>query len=154
MGKKIAGKGSSEAFLRAHVRASQTGCINWPYCTNNKGYGLAVVGGKQKTASRWMCILAHGNPVAPRIHAAHSCGNPLCVNPMHLRWATHKENMDDKKRHQTENIGERNGKTSLTAEDVRAIRAAPPNLKPLMEKYGMSKHGISKVRSGRRWGHV
>lgn len=154
MPKKIADKGASEAFLRLHVGATEPGCIIWPYGTSNRGYGLAVVGGVQKTASRWMCMLAHGEPVPPRTYAAHNCGNPLCVNPGHLRWATHKENMDDKLIHGTENIGTRNGKTKITEDDVRVIRAAPPILKPLMERYGMSRHGIAKIRSGKRWSHV
>jgi hypothetical protein len=62
--------------------------------------------------------------------------------------------VSDRRIHGTENIGERNGKTKITADDVRAIRAAPPNLKPLMEKYGMSRDGITKIRGGNRWGHV
>jgi len=62
--------------------------------------------------------------------------------------------MDDKLIHGTENIGTRNGKTKITEDDVRVIRAAPPILKPLMERYGMSRHGIAKIRSGKRWSHV
>lgn len=154
MAKTIAPKGSSEAFLRSNAAYDGDACLIWPYRLNDRGYGLAVIGGVQRVASRWMCILVHGEPPVDRPHAAHNCGNPSCVNPRHLRWATHKENMDDKLVHGTEIYGERNGKTTLTAADVRAIRAAPPVLKPLMERYGLSKHGISKIRSGRRWGHV
>lgn len=154
MTKKIADKGSSEAFLRAHINHQGDECLLWPFCLNGRGYGLAVVDGVQRHASNWMARLAHGEPTPPKTHAAHNCGNPACVNPQHLRWATAKENAADRKRHGTENIGERSGKTNLTAEDVLYIRNAPPKLKPLMEKFGMSKHGISKIRSGKRWAHV
>jgi hypothetical protein len=154
MGKKIAPKGSSEEFLRCNVGMQSDECLIWPYRTNNTGYGLAVINGKQKTASRWMCILAHGEPVGQKKHAAHECGNSACVNPNHLTWKTHKENMHDKKRHGTDNIGKRNGKTNLTEDDVIYIRSAPPDLAPLMRKYNMSKHGISKIRSRLRWAHV
>lgn len=150
----IAPKRSSEAFLRAHVDYSEQTCLAWPYKLVPSGYGLAVIGGVQKRASRWMCILAHGEPPTASHQAAHSCGNPSCVNPMHLRWATHAENMADKEIHGTTNHGERNAKTRLTADDIRAIRSAPPDLKPLMERYGLSKHGVSKIRSGKRWGHI
>jgi hypothetical protein len=37
---------------------------------------------------------------------------------------------------------------------VRDIRSAPPKLAPLMEKYGMTRDGISKIRSRKRWGHI
>lgn len=154
MTKKIADKGASEAFLRAHVDYAGDDCLDWPYGLSDRGYGLAVIGGKQRAASRWMCILAHGEPVGARSQAAHKCGRPKCVNPRHLRWATHRENMQDRLAHGTENDGERNWKTTITADDVRAIRAAPNRLAPLVEKYGLTKHAISKIRSGKRWIHV
>ena len=154
MPKKIAEKGACAQFIFDHLGHDGDECLLWPYGKSNKGYGLAVINGKQKTASRWMCILAHGKPIGDRNEAAHNCGNPACVNPKHLRWATHKENMADRMLHGTENIGENNGKTRLTADDVRYIRSAPPHLEPLCKKFGMNKHGISKIRSGARWGHV
>lgn len=152
--KKIADKGSSESFLRAHVDHDGKDCLLWPFRARRTGYGLAVIGGIQKTASRWMCILAHGEPALPNLEAAHSCGNPACVNPKHLRWATPKENCSDKLAHGTENRGEQNGKTHLTEDDIRAIRAAPPDLVALMNRYGVSKGCISKIRNGQRWWYV
>lgn len=151
---KIAPKGSSEAFLRLHVGDQSDKCLIWPYRLVPSGYGLAVIGGVQKRASRWMCILAHGNPPHEKAEAAHSCGNASCVNPKHLRWATPKENALDKVSHGTEIRGERNGKTRLTADDVISIRSAPPDLRTLMDLYGVSKGCISKIRSGQRWGHL
>jgi hypothetical protein len=62
--------------------------------------------------------------------------------------------MADKERAGTVVRGERNGKTKLTEDDVRAIRAAPPKLGPLMEKYGMTRDGIAKIRNRSRWAHV
>jgi len=152
--KKIAPKGSSEEFLRKHVNYQGESCLLWPYKINDKGYGLAVIGGVQRAASRWMCVLAHGKPPNGKNSAAHKCGNPRCVNPSHLHWATHAENMADRELHGTLNRGERNGKTFITEDDVRAIRSAPPDLVALAKRYGMNKHSISKIRSGARWGHV
>lgn len=151
--KKIAPKGSSEAFLRGHKDWTGEECLLWPYRTVPTGYGLAVVGGVQKRASRWMCILAHGEPPSSRHEAAHNCGNARCVNPKHLRWATPAENSSDKLIHGTHNRGERSGKTRLTQEDVQFIKSAPPDLVSLMSRYGVSKGCISKIRSGRRWAH-
>lgn len=146
--------GATEDFLRALVGTSETDCIIWPYGKNPSGHGLAVINGKQRGAHNWMCRLAYGDPVSIWKHAAHRCGNPACVNPNHLRWATHRENMLDKRVHGTENVGSRNGKTTLTEADVLEIRAAPAKLAPLAEKFGISKHAISRIRAGKRWGHV
>lgn len=151
MGKRIAPKGSSEAFIRAHTNYDGDNCLMWPFRVRKTGYGLAVVGGVQTLASRWMCILAHGEPSDPRMEAAHFCGNPGCVNPRHLRWATAKENCADKLRHGTTTRGERSPRTRLTPEDVEEIRNAPPDLAALMKRFGVSKGCISKIRSGRRW---
>lgn len=146
--------GATEAFLRAHVGYQGDDCLLWPYAKNAAGYGWANVGGRQATASNWMCRLAHGEPFMLWNHAAHSCHNPACVNPKHLRWATHRENMADKELAGTVNRGERNGKTRLTVADVLAIRFAPPNLAELAARYGVSKRCISHIRGGLRWQHV
>lgn len=146
--------GASEEWLRAHVGHDSDDCLLWPYGTNDKGYGLATIGGVQKGAHRWMCILAHGDPGPLKKHAAHRCGNPPCVNPRHIRWATHRENMLDKNVHGTMNRGERNGKTTITEADVIAIRNAPAKLAPLVEKYGLTRHALSKIRAGKTWRHV
>lgn len=151
--KKIAPKGSSEAFLRTHMNWASRECLLWPYRTVPTGYGLAVIGGVQKRASRWMCILTHGEPPSARHEAAHNCGNPRCVNPNHLRWATPAQNSADKLFHGTHNRGEKNSRTHLTPEDVQTIRNAPPDLAALMTRYGVSKGCISKIRSGQRWAH-
>lgn len=146
--------GATEEFLRAHVNHEGDDYLIWPYSKNALGYGQAVIGGAQHSAHHWMCRLAHGEPYLIWRHAAHRCDNPSCVNPSHLRWATHAENMADKERNGTVARGENNGRTWLTEDDVRAIRAAPPFYKPLMEKYGLTRHAISKIRSGKRWRHV
>lgn len=146
--------GATEDFLRSLVGTDEQDCIDWPYNRDRRGYGSATVGGVQRSAHNWMCRLAHGEPVSIWRHAAHKCGRPCCVNPNHLRWATHRENMLDKNVHGTTNRGERNGKTTLTERDVLEIRNAPKDLAPLIAKFGLTKHAISKIRAGKRWGHV
>lgn len=146
--------GATADFLRSLVGTGEQRCIEWPYNKTPLGYGSATIDGKQRGAHNWMCRLAHGEPFSIWRNAAHSCDNPSCVNPNHLKWATHAENMADKERAGTVARGENNGRTRLTEADVIAIREAPANLAPLMEKYGMSKHAISRIRSGKRWAHV
>ncbi len=74
-------------------------CVAWPFSVNAQGYGHM-----QSTfttqASRYACAILHGLP-EPGMVGAHNCGNGNlgCVNPHHLRWATHTENMDDKNEH-------------------------------------------------------
>jgi hypothetical protein len=32
-----------------------------------------------------------GGPGIPKLQIHHLCGTPLCVNPDHLEWRTHRE---------------------------------------------------------------
>lgn len=44
-----------------------------------------------------LVLVESGRPVpaAPNNHGLHGCDNSLCLNPDHLRWGSHKENMAD-----------------------------------------------------------
>lgn len=156
MTKKIAPKGSSEAFLRANMGFEHDYCLLWPYRLTRKGYGLAVIGGRQMQAHRWMCILSHGEPPSPEMQAAHICGNPNCVNPRHLRWATQSENQQDRVQHGTTNRGERDGMAKLSEQQVQAIIALKSIISgvELAEVYGVNPSAIYKIWRGERWAHL
>ena len=94
--------GSVPVFVRdVAVPFDGDGCLLWPFQISTTGYGRLEVNGKKKIASRYVCELAHGEPPTRQHEAAHSCGNSKCVNPKHLRWATHTENEADKLVHGT-----------------------------------------------------
>lgn len=77
-----------------------TQCLIWEHGTA-KGYGVIRVDGQQRYVHRLACEEINGPPPTPEHQAAHNCGNPLCCNPLHLRWATRLENEADKVIHGT-----------------------------------------------------
>jgi hypothetical protein len=56
-------------------------------------------------------------------HVLHSCDNPQCINPDHLRLGTHQENMQDMISKQRNANGVRHGSVRLTENNVREIRS-------------------------------
>ena len=121
-------------------------CLEWPFGRHSAGYGAVYRAGKALTANRMLCEMVHGPPPLQRgrIEAAHSCGNRLCVNPRHLRWATVSENQKDRIRHGTSVRGERMWASRLTEYEVRQIKEAQGSETPqaLARRFGVSDGAI------------
>jgi hypothetical protein len=98
-------------------------CLTWPYYTSTYGYGIVTKDGKQIHATRVICEELYGHPPTPEHEAAHSCGRGHfgCITPRHLRWATPKENTEDKFLHGTVVHGESCHAAKLSASAVLAI---------------------------------
>lgn len=75
----------------------------------------------------------------------HTCDNPACCNPIHLKSGTHKDNMRDmvqKGRHV-------NPSSKLTPQDVLYIRSISRRRKSnttLAQELGVSNQSISAIR--------
>lgn len=147
-------KGTTEAWLREHTSFSGDGCLKWPFATNQQGYGVATCGGKVMSASRAMCMLAHGEPPGDRPHAAHQCHNPVCVNPRHLRWESQKENIGDGRRENgTIRSGENCNLTKITEPMVREIRALNGKLfqREIAQRFGITQTNVSLIVRRKSW---
>lgn len=72
--------------------AGDQGCWPWLGWKDESGRGRFKLNGKTITAPRAALILERGLP-NPDLHACHSCDNPGCCNPAHLRWGSRNENM-------------------------------------------------------------
>lgn len=119
-------------------------CWLWTGARHGQGYGLLTCHGTLK-AHRASFFLANGY-----IHldgsVLHTCDNPSCVNPDHLRLGTQRENiadMDAKGRRKFRaQFGEENPMARLTARDVAAMRAEREksriSYKRIAERFGVS----------------
>lgn len=131
-------------------------CLYFPKSLSRKiGYPTVRNDGLNTNASRIVCRMAHGEPPSTQHEAAHSCGNGHlgCINPKHLRWATHIENVADRTIHGTTARGERMGLSKLSESDVREIRAlrGKVSIVKLASVFGVSDTCISAIQLRKSW---
>lgn len=148
--------GETLAFLESALAAQTDECIGWPFSKDHNGRGKLKYNGRMSYASRVVCERAHGAPPTPKHDAAHSCGkgHEGCINHRHLRWATRAENHADKLIHGTHCAGSKNGKSKLTANDVRKIRKRLANGEieiSIARDFCVTRHAVSAIRRGISW---
>lgn len=148
------------------MSAGDDACWLWTaYCNKKRrGYGVLNVAAD---GQRWRSLAAHrvsweianGQPIPPGLSVLHSCDNPPCVNPAHLRIGTAADNARDavERNRFSRQRGELSGKARLTAADVLAIRAAAENgdsHRSIAERFGVSTGYVGCIVQRRRWAHL
>lgn len=132
------------------LQYSSNDCLLWPFATRH-GYPALSYNGRPVAAHRLVCEFANGKPNEQKLQAAHSCGNKMCVNGRHLRWATQSENESDKYAHGTMRHGQQHYKARLSNESVRAIRLSLLTSRELSEVYNVSQSIINDLRARRTY---
>ncbi len=82
---------------------------------------------------------------------AHNDGDPSNNHFSNLRWATHAENMGDKREHGTHTCGERHSRAKLTLDEARAIFHSRERGKDIAARFGITQSTVCDIKSGRSW---
>jgi len=122
-------------------------CWLWTDSVGSNGYGQFRCDRSTVTAHRFMFELVFGEIPSGMI-VLHSCDNPTCVNPMHLRLGTHAENSQDMVRKGRNATG-----AKLTVEQAKEICASSFAIKKIAEDYGISESQVRRIKAGQSWHH-
>lgn len=84
----------SVRFAKFVLSGPPSTCWPWLGASNQFGYGQIRDGERARLATH-VALEIDGRPRPDGALALHSCDNPICVNPNHLRWGTKRDNTLD-----------------------------------------------------------
>lgn len=118
------------------------------------GYIKATQDGKAKLLHRLVCEKWNG--ICLGMHAIHSCDCPPCINPAHLRWGTHRDNMKDRSIRNRVARGSSAGNVKLTEENVIEIRSSTETetYSVIAKRFGVKAPCISQIKNMKTWKHL
>ncbi len=132
-------------------------CWPWEAVRLPNGYGRFLFRRHQILAHRFALSQALGRPIVNGMCVLHSCNNPPCCNPTHLREGTDADNTADMVAmgRQAQQSGEQNPNAKLSWPDVRRIRelytAGGHTHKKLGREFGVSRRMITLIVNHKRW---
>lgn len=130
-------------------------CWLWTGCIDKAtGYGRVTINYKNYFPHRLSLSHSLGRPVRDGLVTRHKCRNKLCLNPEHLQEGTNKDNYADSVIDGTNCVGERNGTSKLTENQVREIRASDKSTRSLAKDYNVSQGTISHIKLNLVWKSV
>lgn len=136
-------------------------CWMWKGGRYNTDYGRFCANARMYLAHRASYEIFVG-PIPEGAFILHSCDNPPCVNPAHLRAGDHRENMADmKERGRAKSpclAGERHPHARLSEDDVREIRrryaSGKESQQRIADDFGVRQTLISQIVLRQAWRHV
>ena len=128
-------------------------CWVWTASFRSGDYGQFRVEGKIQLAHRVSYVIEHGS-IPDGLCVCHTCDNPSCVKPKHLFLGTRNDNNQDAIRKGRNARGRMVPQAKLTEKQVKAIRLDTRPRKEIAKEYGLHYNTISKIRTGKRWGHI
>lgn len=153
--RKHRAEGESLQWLREAVatRDRSTGCWDdGPFFVDTWGYACIHYEGVSHASA--VALILDGQPRPEGLESLHSCDNPPCVNPAHLRWGTHAENMAEAAARGRMARGSKNGQAKLSEAQVYAIRSDRRSGSAIGREYGVAARTVSQIKRRKAWAHL
>lgn len=144
-----------QEFWTRVERGKKTECWPWVGTKTKGGYGTWY-----RTTAHRVAYTELVGPIPPGRIVMHTCDNPPCCNPAHLRLGTQKENLADMfakgREGDNRNFGEDHGRHKVTDAQVREIRrlyaTGKHSQQALAKKFGVWQSQISRIVLGKNRG--
>ena len=150
-------KSLSDRFYEKVDNSNIEGCWLWTGAKKKLGYGVIGLGSRIEgiaQAHRVSYELNIGR-IPYGLSILHSCDNPSCVNPKHLRAGTLSDNMQDcvsrKRNFIPDNRGELATWSKLKADSVRHIKLKLMSGVAYAKMYGVHRSTIYQIWKGNNW---
>ena len=124
---------------------TDTGCWEWRGRRNRDGYGLLKHDGWWQGAHR-LAYIAWVGPIDDGLKILHSCDNPPCINPDHLRQGTQADNVAD-----AVSRNRQRSSRKLQWSEVGEIRnrySQGSTQRELEDEFGLASGTVSRIMSG------
>ena len=142
--------------LAARSEPVASGCIVWAGSKTPKGYGMLRFGprpGVVLYTHRIAAWLAFGSPARDGDVVMHSCDNPSCCNPEHLRYGSASENSKDMVAKRRQQHGSAHYRAKLVEADIPKIMADSRSLSFIASDFGVDLKQIHRIKQGTAWRH-
>ena len=154
-GKYRRGLTLEDRFFQYVSKKDEDSCWEWLGTKNEDGYGAFLYNGKMIGSHRVSWLLFNKEIEKDKI-VLHTCNNPSCVNPNHLRLGTQKENVQQMFSENRDNHarGENVKVSKLKKNEPDEIRKKYENGKNMVilaKEYNVSCTCISNIISNKTW---
>lgn len=144
-------------FLKrvSEITPNERGCLIWSGAKDGNGYGTLQYRKRTFLAHRY-AYEQHIGAIPAGMLVCHRCDTPPCVNTEHMFLGTLQDNMDDRNSKSRQAKGERGGRTKISEQAVREIKANHKNVSALelAARFGISRCQVYVIRSGLSWRHI
>lgn len=110
--------------IRLNYIIDPSGCWTFQGVKNGQGYGTIWSGDNRRQLAHRVAYRGAVGPIPPGMCVLHTCDNPSCVRPDHLRLGTKYDNNHDAIAKGRNAKCERNGAARLNSRQVSVIRKA------------------------------
>lgn len=136
-------------------------CWEWKASKNKKGYGCGcwINSLKKNIKAHRLSYMIHNNTLIDETTMIlHSCDNPSCVNPKHLRPGTALENSQDARSRGRIALNKKRGiehpQNKLTEQQVLEIREASGKQRDIAKQYNINRRLVWAIKHNVLWKHI